>query len=78
MTIAEWIASTLPTSVNGRVLLETFPDGGTITIAQAELASLLSGISAVPTHAALSTLPIAVAGGWQKYFDDWKSQGLIS
>lgn len=78
MTLTEWIAS-LPADTRGNVVLESFKDGGTITITPTNLASLLSGISTVPpTYAELSALPIATDGGWQKYFDVWKAQGLIT
>lgn len=78
MTSVEWIA-TLPADTLGNVVLERFNNGGKITITPTNLESLLSGISTVPpTYAELSALPIATDGGWQKYFDAWKSEGIVS
>ena len=34
-------------------------------------------VAPVPTHAVLSSLTIA-AQGWQKIFDQWKTNGLIT
>ena len=80
MTLLQW-AETLPADAQGRIVLETLPSGGTIHITHitpSQLVTVLGNIASPPTHAALSTLPIAVAGGWQKYFDAWKAQGIIS
>lgn len=93
MTIEEWIAS-LPESMlyneksidaNGNVidvpsvLIHELPSGGGIQIPQSTLATLLGSVAIIPpTHAELSALPIASVGGWQTYFDDWKSRGIIS
>ena len=78
MTISEWVAG-LQTDENGEVILETFADGGKVTISPANLVTLLSGVSSVPpTYAELSAFPIATSGGWKLYFDNWKSQGIVS
>lgn len=78
MTMTEWVA-TLTTDAQGNIELETFADGGRISVTPENLTSLLSGVATVPpSYAELSALPIARAGGWQKYFDDWQSKGVIT
>ena len=42
------------------------------------LEALTSSVADPPTHAELSALDIAAAGGWQRYFDAWKAAGYIS
>ena len=69
-----WLKSTFP----------MMPSGDAVVIAPmtsfnlSDIPSVFGNISPPPTHAALSALPIAGAGGWQKFFDAWKAQGLIS
>ena len=70
-----WINSQLPVK-NGYVTLETFPDGGMIRVSVTKLVDLFGAI-APQSYAELSVSPFA-AQGWQKYFDDWKAQGIIS
>ena len=89
MTMTEWITQTLPVSIrrvpdaNGEmqstpcIELESVAEGD-IWIPIATLGGILGSVTIPPTHAALSALPIAGAGGWQKYFDAWKAQGLIT
>lgn len=78
MTISEWVDS-LPTDSHGNITLETFVDGGHISVSPTNLTSLLAGVTTVPpTYAELSALPIASTGGWQKYFDAWKAKGLVN
>ena len=75
----QWIVSNLPMEHHPDgdvVVLETHKNGGRVIIPVTVLASMLA-VSAPPTHAALSSLPIASAG-WQSYFDGWKAQGIIS
>ena len=75
----EWVQKTLPRSPEGHILLETFPDGATIVCPVATFVAMTTGITTIPpTHAALSALPIAGKGGWQKYFDEWKTKGIIT
>lgn len=79
MTTAEWITQTFSLDERGNIVLETFSDGATISIDPTTLATVLSEVANIaPTHADLSALPVASVGGWQKYFDDWKTKGLIS
>ena len=73
-----WALATLPLDARGHILLETFPDGATITCDPDVFATMTAAILVTPpTHADLSALPMALSGGWQKYFDAWKAQGLI-
>lgn len=78
MTIGEWIHQTFPLNREGRIVLATFADGGYLSIDPQSLNDLLRSFTRVPTHAELSTMPIASTGGWQKYFDDWKAKGFIA
>ena len=79
MTISEWIDQTFPLDHHGEILLETFSNGGQIRISPTRLAVVLQAVTNVaPSHADLSALPVASAGGWQKYFDDWKAKGLVN
>lgn len=73
-----WALATLPLDKQGRILLETFPDGATITCDPDVFAAMTATLTTTPpTHAELSALPIASRGGWQKYFDDWKAKGYV-
>ena len=74
-----WIKQSLPLSAEGHILLETFPNGATIICPVATFVEMTASITTIPpTHAALSALPIAGKGGWQKYFDEWKTKGIIT
>lgn len=74
----EWITSIFQNDGLGNVIIDTFPDGSTITVAPSVFAQMTSTITTVPpSYADLSVLPIAKAG-WQQYFDDWKAQGIVS
>ena len=91
MTIDQWIAS-LPADMQEAIqirdasgtlttetmiVLDEMEDGGRMMVPVSTLATLLASVAAPPTHAILSALPIASAGGWQTYFDDWKAKGII-
>lgn len=75
----DWVTKTLPLTPEGHILLETFPNGATIVCPIPTFVAMTATLTtAPPTHAALSALPIAAAGGWQRYFDTWKAEGRIS
>lgn len=77
---ADWIRANLPLDANGNVLLaqDVHAQGDGIVIDPDTLASITAGVPDVATHAALSALPISGAGGWQPFFDAWKTAGCIS
>lgn len=78
MTMTDWITQTFATNDQGAIVLEQLPSGGLITITPARLATLLAPVAAPPSHADLSALPLAIQGGWQKYFDAWEIQGYLT
>ena len=74
-----WALANVPLDTQGNLLLETFPDGGTIVCDPEVFATMTATLTTTPpTHAELSALPIASRGGWQKYFDEWKTKGIIT
>lgn len=81
---ASWILAHLPLDDlpgRPRILLgrDIAQKGDRLTIDPETLASLTASVpDTAVTHAALSALPIASAGGWQTHFDTWKAKGLIS
>lgn len=73
-----WIIENLPLTADGQsVLLEEYSNGATMRVSITDLLVLLSSIKSPPTYVELSSLPIA-SQGWQKYFDQWKAQGIIA
>ncbi len=68
-----WLQSTFP----------AMPSGTSIAIMPmtsfelSEVDAIFPSVSAPPTYAALSALPCA-SEGWQRIFDAWKAQGLIT
>ena len=79
MTVA-WIKAHLPLDAQGRVLLaqNVVAPGDSIVCTPETLATLTSTVADAATHAELSALPIATAGGWGVHFDDWKAKGYIT
>lgn len=78
MTLEQWAQSTLSFDSHGDIVLETHANGGYIGCPIGTFVSLASAITTVPpTYAELSSLPISNMG-WQQYFDDWRSKGIIS
>ena len=75
-----WLTNTFPANLYGQVTIftETLPDGSQLSTGYdpANAASDFPSVAVVPSHAALSALPIA-AQGWQKIFDAWKTNGII-
>jgi hypothetical protein len=58
--------------------LVVYTNGNDFTTCNGEwLVGELASCSIPPTHEELSALPMAEQG-WQKVFDQWKSQGLIN
>jgi len=75
-----WITTNLKDQLDStgtNVILLVDDNGGQHTISIVSMAAMFSGVSVPVTHAELSTTPQA-AGGWQRYFDDWKAKGYIS
>ena len=72
-----WLSQTFPILPNGQVLV--FQDAPSLLIAYdpANAATNFPSVAVVPTHAALSGLAIAKQG-WQKIFDQWKANGIIT
>ena len=75
-----WIKAHLPLDGQGNVVLakDVVQAGDSIVVTPAALAALTASVADVATHAKLSALAIAGEGGWQVYFDDWKTQGYIT
>jgi len=57
------------------IVLEKFSDGGEIICEVSTFQEMTVNATSL-TYKELSALPMA-STGWQKYFDDWKAQGLI-
>ena len=75
-----WLTDTFPENLYGQVIIFTdlLPDGSQAPVGYdpANAATDFPSVSVVPTHAAMSALPIA-AQGWQKIFGAWKTNGII-
>lgn len=76
-----WITSTLGDNLRimdgeSVVVLEWVKTVPSQWCAVSKMIAMFGGVDT--TYAALSATPQATAGGWEKYFDDWKSQGIIA
>lgn len=71
-----WLIDHFPLYTDGTVIV--FTDRlNFATYNPANASTDFSGIVSPPTYVALSALPLA-QGGWQKIFDQWKANGLVS
>lgn len=71
-----WLKANFPTIRNEVIVYQG--ERGSIGYDPSDPAGLFSAITTTPpTYAELSALPCA-SQGWQKIFDQWKANGLIS
>jgi len=72
-----WFTSNF-TVTAGAIVVYTADNGAITTFDPTDPTGLFSSIASTPpTYAELSALPCA-SQGWQKIFDQWKANGLVS